>query len=201
MFSGKTEELIRRLRRAQIAKQRTQVFKPKIDNRYSPNQVTSHSAQRENSQVVESSKEILDLVADNTRIVGIDEGQFFDMELVQVCQKLADRGVRVIVAGLDTDWRGLPFEPMPQLMAVAEVVLKSNAICVVCGGLASRTQRLGNSTARVQVGASDIYEARCRGCFDPHLSVANIEKPAAKKAPVKKPASNKKQKFEQERTN
>ena len=185
MFSGKTEELIRRLRRAQIAKQRTQVFKPRLDNRYSTNQVTSHSDQRENSQVVESSKEILDLVADNTRIVGIDEGQFFDMDLVQVCQKLADRGVRVIVAGLDTDWRGQPFEPMPQLMAVAEIVVKSNAICVVCLGLASRTQRLGASTARVQVGASDMYEARCRGCFDPHLSERAEATNIRKKKPAK----------------
>jgi thymidine kinase len=196
MFSGKTEELIRRLKRAQIAKQRVQVFKPRIDNRYSSNEVTSHSDQRALSQVVSTSKEILALVADNTRVVGVDEGQFFDLELVQVCQKLADRGVRVIVAGLDTDWRGLPFEPMPQLMAVAEIVLKSNAICVVCGGLASRTQRLIHSTARVQVGAGGMYEARCRGCFDPNLSLEASEKkntvsknPAKKKSKVKTKSS------------
>jgi thymidine kinase len=174
MFSGKTEELIRRLRRAQIAKQRTQIFKPRIDNRYSTNQVASHSELRADSQVVDSAQDILKLVDDNTRVVGIDEGQFFDSSLIDVCQKLANRGIRVVVAGLDTDWRGMPFEPMPQLMAIAEMVMKHNAICVVCGGLASRTQRLGSSTARVQVGAADIYEARCRGCFDPHLS----ERPA-----------------------
>ena len=173
MFSGKTEELIRRLKRAQIAKQRVQVFKPRIDTRYGAHQVISHSDQREDSQVVSTSKEILEAVADNTRVVAIDEGQFFDEGLVNVCQKLADRGVRVIVAGLDTDWRGLPFEPIPQLMAVAEIVMKNNAICMMCGGLASRTQRLGSSTARVQVGASELYEARCRGCFDPLLSEAS----------------------------
>jgi thymidine kinase len=171
MFSGKTEELIRRLRRAQIAKQRIQVFKPKIDNRYSSDQIASHSEQRTKSVPVGTAKEILNLVADTTRVVGIDEGQFFDPSLVEVCQKLADRGIRVIVAGLDTDWQGRPFEPMPQLMAVAEIVLKSNAICVVCGGLASRTQRLSSSTARVQVGAAEMYEARCRGCFTVELPI------------------------------
>jgi thymidine kinase len=192
MFSGKTEELIRRLKRAQIAKQRVQVFKPRIDNRYSESQVTSHSDQRAESQAIDSSKEILELVADNTRVVGIDEGQFFDADLVQVCQKLADRGVRVIVAGLDTDWRGLPFEPMPQLMAVAEIVLKSNAICVVCGGLASRTQRLGQSTKRVEVGANDLYEARCRGCFDPLLSTENDKGGETLKNPTTKNSLSKK---------
>jgi len=169
MFSGKTEELIRRLRRAQIAKQKVQVFKPKVDDRYSKEHVASHSAQREQAQVIEQADEILGLIEDNTRVVGIDEGQFFDNSLVDVCQKLANRGLRVLVAGLDTDWRGLPFEPMPQLMAVAEIVVKQNAICMVCGGLASRTQKTVTSQERVQVGAADLYEARCRGCFDPHL--------------------------------
>jgi thymidine kinase len=183
MFSGKTEELIRRLRRAQIAKQRVQVFKPRIDNRYSSDQIASHSEQKTQSEVVDNAQEILDLVHDNTRVVGIDEGQFFDMNLVDVCQKLANRGVRVIVAGLDTDWRGLPFEPIPQLMAIAESVQKSNAICVVCGGLASRTQRLSSSTDRVQVGASDFYEARCRGCFDPHLSLQPKKSAKSKSKP------------------
>lgn len=171
MFSGKTEELIRRLNRARIAKQRVQVFKPRIDNRYSQDHVTSHSEQKTKSQVVDNAKQIFDLLDDNTRVVGIDEGQFFDGSLVDVCQKLANRGIRVLVAGLDTDWRGIPFEPMPQLMAVAEIIIKSNAICMVCGGLASRTQRLTASTDRVQVGAADIYEARCRGCFDPNLGM------------------------------
>lgn len=181
MFSGKTEELIRRLRRAQIAKQRVQVFKPKIDNRYSHEDVASHSEQRTTSRPVGSAQEILTLVADSTRVVGIDEGQFFDSTLVDVCQKLANRGIRVIVAGLDTDWQGRPFEPMPQLMAVAELVLKTNAICVLCGGLASRTQRLGSSKARVQVGAADLYEARCRGCFDPRLSELPPKNPKRQK--------------------
>jgi len=188
MFSGKTEELIRRLKRAQIAKQRVQVFKPKIDVRYSSDHVTSHTDQRQKSLPVGSAQEILNRVEDNTRVVGIDEGQFFDMTLIDVCQKLADRGIRVIVAGLDTDWRGLPFEPMPQLMAVAETVSKNNAICMVCGGLASRTQRLKPSTARVQVGAADLYEARCRGCFDPHLAEQEIVhvKPVEKKVAQRK---------------
>jgi len=175
MFSGKTEELIRRLRRAQIAKQRVQVFKPKIDNRYSTHQIASHSEQRTTSVPVGTANEILDLVADTTRVVGIDEGQFFDPSLVEVCQKLANRGIRVIVAGLDTDWQGRPFEPMPQLMAVAEMVLKSNAICVVCGGLACRTQRLNASKMRVQVGASEMYEARCRGCFSVEVPTASVQ--------------------------
>jgi thymidine kinase len=166
MFSGKTEELIRRIKRAEIAKQRVQVFKPRIDNRYSADEVASHSDQRTSSSVIDKAQDILSKINDNTRVVGIDEGQFFDSSLVDVCQKLADRGVRVIVAGLDTDWRGLPFEPMPQLMAVAESVLKCNAICAVCGGAASRTQRLSLSTDRVVVGATDVYEARCRGCFE-----------------------------------
>lgn len=166
MFSGKTEELIRRIKRAEIAKQRVQVFKPRIDNRYSAEEVASHSDQRTSSMVIDKAQDILERINDNTRVVGVDEGQFFDNSLVEVCQKLADRGVRVIVAGLDTDWRGLPFEPMPQLMAVAESVLKCNAICAVCGGAASRTQRLSASTARVVVGATDVYEARCRGCFE-----------------------------------
>lgn len=182
MFSGKTEELIRRIKRAEIAKQRVQVFKPRIDNRYSAEEVASHSDQRAHSKVIDQASDILKQLDDNTRVVGIDEGQFFDPSLLDVCQKLANRGVRVIVAGLDTDWRGLPFEPMPQLMAIAESVLKCNAICAVCGGVASRTQRLTASTARVVVGAGNVYEARCRGCFDPYLS----EKANVVKTPVKK---------------
>jgi thymidine kinase len=189
MFSGKTEELIRRIKRAEIAKQRVQVFKPKIDNRYSAEEVASHSEQRTNSKVIENAEEILKHLQDSTRVVGIDEGQFFDATLIDVCQKLANRGIRVIVAGLDTDWRGLPFEPMPQLMAVAESVLKCNAICTVCGGLASRTQRLSASTARVVVGADNVYEARCRGCFDPYLAENKKTKTVAAPTPSKKKAS------------
>lgn len=169
MFSGKTEELIRRLKRARIAKQRVQVFKPRIDNRYSSDEVTSHSDQRASSVVVDTAEDILENLDDNTRVIGIDEAQFFENSLVDVCQKLANRGVRVIVAGLDTDWRGRPFTPLPELMAVAERVDKNNAICMSCGGLACRTQRLSSSTAQVEVGAADIYEARCRACFDPEL--------------------------------
>ncbi len=194
MFSGKTEELIKRLRRSQIAKLRVQVFKPRIDNRYDAVHVISHSEQKTPSQVVDNAQELLGMVSDNTRVVGIDEGQFFDLSLIDVCQKLANRGVRVIVAGLDTDWQGQPFEPMPQLMAVAESVLKSNAICVVCGGLASRTQRLNKSTARVQVGANDLYEARCRGCFDPHLAEMNLEVSTSKNLLKKKTVPKKKNK-------
>ncbi|MBK9294569.1 MAG: thymidine kinase [Oligoflexia bacterium] len=183
MFSGKTEELIRRIRRAEIAKQRVQVFKPKIDNRYSAEEVASHSDQRTHSKVIEKASDIFKHLHDNTRVVGVDEGQFFDSSLIDVCQKLANRGVRVIIAGLDTDWRGLPFEPMPQLMAVAESVLKCNAICAVCGGVASRTQRLTASTAQVVVGAANVYEARCRGCFDPRLGETKAcVKPAKKKS-------------------
>ena len=183
MFSGKTEELIRRLRRAQIARQRIQVFKPRIDDRYGTDHVISHSEQKVISVQVDNAEDILAQVGDQTRVVGIDEGQFFGGNLIDVCQKLANRGMRVIVAGLDTDWRGLPFEPMPQLMAVAEIVLKSNAICVLCGGMASRTQRLGTSTAQVEVGAADLYEARCRGCFDPHLGEDKPEVREKKKKP------------------
>lgn len=200
MFSGKTEELIRRLRRAQIAKQRVQVFKPRIDTRYSSTHVTSHSAQKTESVLVDNAQEILHLVKDNTRVVGIDEGQFFDTSLVDVCQKLANRGIRVLVAGLDTDWRGLPFEPMPQLMAVAEIVYKGNAICMVCGGLASRTQRLNSSTAQVEVGAAGMYEARCRGCFDPELALREQVEEKPKRKPKLK-TSKQKPRREQELSN
>lgn len=169
MFSGKTEELIRRIRRALFAKQRVQIFKPKIDNRYSEGNVHSHSDQKIQAQLVETPEEILTQVRDKTRVVGIDEGQFFDPKIVEVAQTLANRGVRVIIAGLDTDWRGRPFHPMPELMAVAESVTKQHAICMCCGGLASRTQRTIKSDADILVGALDAYEARCRQCFDPLL--------------------------------
>lgn len=166
MFSGKTEELIRRLRRAQIARQNVAIFKPAIDTRYSEGHIVSHSEQRIPSVAVRSAAEILEKVGD-ARVVGIDEGQFFGMELVDVCNTLADRGLRVIVAGLDQDYRGLPFEPMPQLMAVAESVTKTLAICMVCGSPANRTQRLSADETRVVVGSTDIYEARCRKCHRP----------------------------------
>jgi thymidine kinase len=163
MFSGKTEELIRRLRRAQIAKQSVKVFKPKIDLRYSKTEIVSHSEQSLPSLLVESPIEILELSKD-AQVVGIDEAQFFSVELVDVCNKLADEGKRVVVAGLDLDYRGIPFEPMPQLLAIAEYITKTLAICVECGNPADRTQRKIKSDERVVVGAADSYEARCRKC-------------------------------------
>lgn len=171
MFSGKTEELIRRLRRAQLAKQKVQVFKPKIDERYSSGEVTSHSDQRIPSLVVGNSRDILEHLKDTTRVVGVDEVQFFDDHVVDVLQKLANRGMRVIAAGLDTDWKGEPFGPVPKMMAVADMVTKQNAICMQCGAPASRTQRTVNSQDDVLVGAQDAYEARCRQCHDPHLKI------------------------------
>jgi thymidine kinase len=170
MFSGKSEELIRRLRRAQIARQRVQIFKPRIDNRYGDEHITSHSEMRIGSTNVDSSRALLDAVCEETEVVGIDEGQFFDAELPMVCNALADRGMRVIVAGLDQDYLGKPFEPMPQLLAIAEYITKTLAICVVCGEPANHTQRLVVSSERVLVGAQGAYEARCRGCFDPKLA-------------------------------
>ena len=166
MFSGKTEELIRRARRAEIAKQKVAIFKPRIDNRYSAEHIVSHSEQSLTSTVVDDASEILALCKD-AQVVGVDEGQFFKANLVEVCETLANQGKRVIVAGLDQDYRGKPFEPMPQLLAIAEYITKTLAICVVCGNPADRTQRKTQSADRVLVGAKDIYEARCRHCFEP----------------------------------
>lgn len=166
MFSGKTEELIRRIRRAQIAKQHVAIFKPRIDTRYSSDHIVSHSEARLLSTVVEKSSEILELSKD-AQVVGIDEGQFFDMGIVEVAESLANQGKRVIIAGLDQDYRGKPFEPMPQLLAIGEYITKTLAICMVCGNPADRTQRTTLSSERVLVGAKDSYEARCRRCFEP----------------------------------
>jgi thymidine kinase len=166
MFSGKTEELIRRMRRAQIAKQQVAIFKPKIDNRFSGDHIVSHSDAKLLSTAVERSREIIDLARD-AQVVGIDEGQFFDMEIVDVAETLANQGKRVIIAGLDQDYRGKPFEPIPQLLAIAEYITKTLAICVVCGNPADRTQRTTQASERVLVGAKDSYEARCRRCFVP----------------------------------
>ncbi len=166
MFSGKTEELIRRLRRAQIARQKVAIFKPAIDDRYSTDHLVSHSEQRIPSISVRNAQEILDK-AEEAQVVGIDEGQFFGMELIDVCNQLADAGKRVIVAGLDQDYRGQPFEPIPQLLAVAEIITKTLAICVKCGSPANRTQRISQQKDRVVVGAADVYEARCRKCHEP----------------------------------
>jgi len=170
MFSGKSEELIRRIRRAEIARQKVQIFKPRMDDRYEAGHIVSHSDMRLPSQLVDSAGEILGRVDQATEVVGIDEAQFFDNSLVEVANTLADRGVRVIVAGLDQDFRGQPFEPMPQLLAVAEYVDKTLAICIQCGAPANRSQRLVASTDRVVVGGADRYEARCRHCFRPGRS-------------------------------
>jgi thymidine kinase len=167
MFSGKSEELIRRLRRAQIARQRVQIFKPKLDSRFSEDHIVSHSDMKIKSQLVLQAREILDVLDVRTQVIGIDEGQFFDMDLVYVCNKLADTGKRVIIAGLDQDFRGKPFDPMPQLLAIAEYITKTLAICVRCGAPANRTQRLVENPDRLLVGATDAYEARCRLCFEP----------------------------------
>ena len=170
MFSGKSEELIRRLRRAQIARQRVQIFKPIIDTRFADDHIVSHSDMRIQSQAVATSRMLIEKVAADAEVVGIDEGQFFDLELPMVCNTLADRGTRVIVAGLDQDYLGKPFEPMPQLLAIAEYITKTHAICMVCGNPANHTQRLVPSGERVLVGAQGVYEARCRRCFDPLLA-------------------------------
>jgi len=166
MFSGKTEELIRRLRRAQIARQQVIIFKPAVDSRYSDDHIVSHSQQRLESQRVEDSTKILGL-AKAYQVVGIDEAQFFDHGIVEVCQTLARQKKRVIVAGLEKDFRGKPFGPMPELIVDAEYVTKNLAICVICGNPAGFTQRITDSGEQVLIGESESYEARCRMCFDP----------------------------------
>jgi thymidine kinase len=168
MFSGKSEELIRRINRARIARKKVQVFKPKIDARYSLEEIASHSGHKHDSKPVTSTEELMSHVLADTQVVGIDEGQFFDMALVDAVNKLAGEGRRVIIAGLDQDYTGKPFEPMPQLLSVAEFITKTHAICVKCGSTANYSQRTVESDARVEVGASDKYEARCRMCFVPH---------------------------------
>ena len=168
MFSGKSEELIRRLNRARIARLKVQVFKPKIDNRYSVEEIASHSGQKHMSIPVSSSREMLEKVDKEVDVVGIDEGQFFDTELVEAANELAHRGIRVIIAGLDQDYMGKPFGAMPQLLSIAEFITKTHAICVVCGSTANYSQRTFESEELVEVGASGKYEARCRKCFVPH---------------------------------
>lgn len=163
MFSGKTEELIRRVRRAQIARQKVQIFKPKIDNRYHETAVVSHSSLSMEAVAVEKPIEILQKLFDSTRVVAIDEVQFFDESISKIVQKLARRGCRVIMAGLDQDYKGRPFGPIPELLAIADNVLKISAICTVCGSPAPKTyrKRIGKED-QILVGESDIYEARCR---------------------------------------
>ena len=170
MYCGKSEELIRRLRRVKIAKQKIKVFKPVLDNRYSKKDVVSHSGNSIEAVPVDHPEEILDRIDEKVDVVGIDEAQFFHNDLVEICEDLADRGMRVILAGLDRDFRNQPFGPMPELMARAEYVDKLHAICIQCGEPASRTQRLidGEPAAVddpvILVGASEVYEARCRSC-------------------------------------
>ena len=166
MFSGKTEELIRRLRRAVIAKQNVEVFKPAIDDRYDPTDIVSHGAQRIKAVPMQHAGAILERIQSDTEVVGIDEAQFFDEKIVRVAERLADDGRRVIVAGLDADYRVTPFQPMPQILAAAEYVTKLLAICVVCGNPANRSQRVSGGGSLVEVGAQDRYEARCRRCFE-----------------------------------
>lgn len=166
MFSGKTEELIRRLRLARIARQRVGIFKPEIDSRYSESEIVSHDDRRVESIITRSAWEVYEK-ARGYDVVGIDEGQFYGLPIVEVCERLADEGARVIVAGLDQDYRGQPFEPIPQLLAVAEYITKNLAVCVQCGEPANRSQRLTPEDGRVVVGAKDAYEARCRRCFTP----------------------------------
>jgi len=175
MFSGKSEELIRRLRRAEIARQRVQIFKPIIDARYTKNEIVSHSGLGIRSDNVSTAAEVLEQVLPRTEVVGIDEAQFLGEGIVEVCAKLADMGKRVIVAGLATDYLGRPFEPMPRLLAVAEEITKLLAICVRCGNPAVHTQRLVASEDLIVVGATGAYEARCRRCFEPSLAHEKVE--------------------------
>ena len=164
MFSGKTEELIRRLKRARIARQQVEIFKPRIEVRYSEEEVVSHDENAIHSTPVDSSANIL-LLTSGVEVVGIDEAQFFDDGLVEVCNQLADSGIRVIVAGLDMDYKGVPFGPIPDLMSVAEYVSKVHAICVRCGNLANYTHRLSEDDKLIVLGETDIYEPLCRICY------------------------------------
>ena len=170
MFSGKSEELIRRVRRVQIAKKKIQAFKPTMDSRYAVQYIYSHNGTKVEAINITEPKEILERIESDTEVIAIDEAQFYEDDIVRVCQKLADQGKRVIVAGLDQDFRGEPFGPIPKLLAVAEYINKLQAICMVCGNTASRTQRLVNgqpakySDPTILIGAKESYEARCRKC-------------------------------------
>lgn len=172
MFSGKSEELIRRVHRVQIAKKKVQVFKPTIDNRYSIQHIYSHNGTKVEAVNVTKSKDILEKIEPDTEVIAIDEAQFYDDDIVSICQKLANQGKRVIVAGLDQDFRGEPFGPIPKLLAIAEYINKLQAICMVCGNTASMTQRLVNgqpakySDSTILIGAKESYEARCRKCHE-----------------------------------
>jgi thymidine kinase len=176
MFSGKTEELIRRLKRAQIAGQKIEIFKPEVDIRYDEEEVVSHDENSLSSTPVKSSSNIL-ILANDAEVVGIDEAQFFDLELINVCNQLASLGKRVVIAGLDMDFKGRPFGPMPGLMAIAEYVTKVHAICVKCGSLANHSHRVIDSEKLVELGERTEYEPLCRGCFAREdLKAEKIEK-------------------------
>lgn len=172
MFSGKTEELIRRLNRALIAGQRVEIFKPDIDKRYSDKEIVSHNKRSIRSTPVQSAHDIL-LLSSDSDVVGIDEAQFFDKRLISVTSQLADNGKRVIVAGLDMDFKGQPFEPVPSIMATAEYVTKFSAICMSCGSAASFSARIITSDEKVLIGEHESYESRCRKCFKEHLAKEN----------------------------
>jgi thymidine kinase len=174
MFSGKSEELIRRLRRAKIARQKIQVFKPEIDSRFSNDHIVSHSEIKHESTNVRTAKDIRAGIEPDTQVIGIDEAQFFDNDLIPIVNELAESGVRVIIAGLDQDYTGKPWEPMPQLLAIAEYITKTHAICMKCGQPANYTQRTFESEERVAVGGEGMYEARCRSCFVPHADAPTI---------------------------
>src|SRR5689334_19484071 len=169
MFSGKSEELIRRLRRARIARKRVQVFKPAIDTRYSDTEIVSHGDLRMQSEPLESAREMLQRIDWRTEVVGVDEANFIGSELIEIAGTLADSGKQVLIAGLDTDYMGRPFSPIPELLALAESITKTLAICMRCGNPAKHTQRLVESEDLIVVGAAGMYEARCRRCFEPGI--------------------------------
>ena len=183
MFSGKSEELIRRLRRARIARKRGQVFKPTLDDRYADDEIVSHGDQRMKSDVVNGAREILEKLDWRTQVVGIDESNFFGLELVDIASQLADTGKQVIIAGLDTDYLGRPFTPMPELLCLAESITKTLAICMRCGNPAKHTQRLVESNDLIVVGAAGMYEARCRRCFEPGIPKQELMEFARPKTP------------------
>jgi thymidine kinase len=182
MFSGKSEELIRRLRRAEIARQRVQIFKPALDLRYSDDHIVSHSELRIRSMAVKDAAELESRLDLRTEVIGIDEAQFLGPAIVDVVVRLADMGKRIVIAGLDTDYLGRPFHPMPELLAVADEITKTLAICMQCGNPAKHTQRLVASEDLIVVGAAGMYEARCRRCFEPNLAHQEVEKAEEEKA-------------------
>ena len=190
MYSGKTEELIRQIRRSEIARQKHLLFKPRIDDRYSETEVTSHNLTKQPSIIIDSATEIFQYLSHDISLIGVDEAQFFDAALVSVANKLANSGIRVIIAGLDLDSNGAPFGPMPQLMAIAEIVKKQHAICTTCGASASRSQRLISDSRSVLVGAKGTYEARCRTHFDPQWKNRQVLSKNSTKNVIIKPNNN-----------